>query len=278
MATPLTRAGVALNIRLAESPNLSNPVLNNEFQEIHNAVRILASYLEALRGGLESQPGQPPNESVRFRRSFWATALQDITVGSVCSSFENGIINGVKSSEPFPEMVDGVVSLGSTGTRTLFGVRPEHFYIALSEAKAGELVECGVGPGVLAVTGAICGRRVWGIDSRSIYTARRANTAAQILQSRDIVGNGGIYLDNIIGVHIYNENPFSIVDQWEGYWMPGFPDHQGNTYQYNRVFAYPIGVCISDGFVLFSDYKRADPLRRSMYYPEYVKQVERGPQ
>lgn len=278
MGTPVVKARSAINIRLPESPKLKDPLINNEMQEVHNALRTLAQYLQAIRDKTDSQPDQLPNVSVNFRNTFWATAGQDIEVGAVCSSFNNEIVNGVKSNEPIVSVEDGQVTIGSTGTRTLFGLKQEHFYIALTKAATGEQVQLGVGPGIIAVTGAVCGRRVWAVDSRDVYTTRRANRVAQDLVSRSLVNNGGLYLDNVVGYYFFGTRPLATVNRWEGYWQAGFPSQSGNDYLYNRVFLYPVGVCIADGYVLFTDYKRSDSLSKSLLYYEYQEEQARGPQ
>lgn len=263
MASPITKAGSTLDIKLPESPNLSDPATNSEFQEIHNAIRILAEYLDVLRDSLESQPDQIPSVSLRFRNRFWAKALQRIEVGAICSTFGEGIVNGVGSNGPTVLAIDdGAVTLGSTANRTMFGVEQQDFFVALTAANIDEMVQLGVGPGAVAVTGATCGDIIWAVDARSVYTTRRANESIQYFVQRDLVNNGGIYLQNVIGEWRGGPSPLALVYKWEGYWLPGFPSQSGNDYLYNRAFLYPVGVCILDGYVLFADYKRVEPPRK----------------
>lgn len=256
MAGMIGTAGTPINIRLGQVPNIKDPALNNEFQQIYNALNLLSQYMAVLRENLESAPGQTPSESVRFRRKFWATALQPITVGAVVSAYGTGIVNGVSANLPFSSVGDSGVTIGSTGNRDMFGVRPQEFFIALTAAAEGELVNVGVGPGVIAVTGAKCGNLVWGVAALSCLTHRDANTFTQFSSPGHLVNNGGLYLANITGKYTF---PTGGGYNWEGFWMPGYPNNNGGTYYYDRAFLYPIGVCVSDGFVLFSDYKRSDP-------------------
>lgn len=260
MATTITSAGSEINLRLGESPNIKDPALNYEMQLIYNSIRVLGTYLGALRANFEFAPGQDPSESVRFRRTFWATALQDITVGAVVSAYADGVVNGVSATQPVPVVNDGGVTIGSTGSRSLFGVTPVQFFIALTTASAGQPVQIGVGPGIIKLANAKCGQIVWGVAALSINTYRDANTSTQIVFPGTLVNNGGLYLANITGTYTF---PSGGGYNWEGYWTPGFPYNSGGTYYYSRAFLYPIGICVSDGFVLFSDYKRSDPLPNS---------------
>lgn len=259
MVGTIGRAGSSLNIRLGQSPDIKEPALNSEFQLVFNALHLLSQYMDLLRENLESAPGQTPAESVRFRRRFWAPALQDIAIGSVVSAYGSGIVNGVSTSAPPAVVGDGGVTIGSTGNRTLFTQSPREFFIAVTAAATGELVQVGVGPGILQVTGAKCGQLVWGVSALSCNNYRDANTFEQIAFPGQLVNNGGLYLANITGVYNF---PSGGGYQWEGYWLPGFPYNSGGTYYYARAFLFPIGVCVSDSFVLFSDYRRSDPLPR----------------
>lgn len=253
-------AGSTLDIKLGQSPNIADPQVNVEVQEIYNALHLLSSYMAVLRENLESADGQNPAESIRFRRTFWATALQAITIGAVVSSVPGGVVNGVGASAPLGSAVaDSAVTIGSTGNRTLFGVVQQQFFIALTAAAPGELVQLGVGPGVLELSSAKCGQLIWGVSAKSIRTYRDANTLPQIIVGQDLVGNGGLYLQNVT-TKFYAPNPVFTYYNWEGFWLPGFPYNDGGVYYYNRAFLYPIGVCIQDGYVMFSDYKRSDPI------------------
>lgn len=254
MANTIGSAGTPLNIRLGQIPDIKDPQTQNELQLVYNALHLLSNYLGALRANLESAPGQTPSESVRFRRTFWAVALQDIAVGSVCSSFQQGIVNGVQTNNPGNSIDDSGVTLGSTGSRAMFGTSQQSFYIALTAATAGQLVQVGVGPGIIQVTGAKCGQIVWGVSAESVLTYRAANTATQFQSTPTLVNNPGLYLDNIVGSAAITGATY----RWEGYWLPGYPNDNGGTFYYNRAFLYPIGVCVSDSYVLFSDFKRSD--------------------
>ncbi|MNC32574.1 hypothetical protein D3C75_809360 [compost metagenome] len=257
MANTIGTAGSDINIRLSQSPDIKDPKLNYEFQTIYNSLHLLSQYLNTLKDNLESAPGQNPAESVRFRRRFWAVALQNIAVGAVCSASGDGVVNGIATNLPATGVVDPAVTVGSTGSRRRFGMVPNQFFIALTEATAGQLVQLGVGPGILELAGAKCGQTVWGVGAVSVKSYRDANTVPQYTIAGDLVGNGGLYLQNIVG----RFNVPAVWYQWEGYWLPGFPTNNGGTYFYNRAFLYPIGICVLDGFVLFADYKRSDPLK-----------------
>lgn len=256
MANTIGRAGSSLNIRLGQSPDIQDPALNSEFQQIFNALHLLSQYMDILRENLESAPGQSPSESVRFRRTFWAVALQPIVAGAICSAYGTGIVNGIATNDPGPQIYDPVDSIGSTGSRRRFGLVQKQHFIALTAAAAGELVRVGVGPGILEVTGATCGQIIWGVGAMSVRTYRHANNVNQYTVPGNLVNNGGVYFNNITGADYLS----TVIWRWEGYWLPGFPNNSGGTYYYNRAFLYPVGIAVANNYVLFSDYKRSDPL------------------
>lgn len=256
MAQVIGRAGAKLNIRLGQSPEYKDPQLDTDLQQMYNALHLLSQYMDILRENLESAPGQNPAESIRFRRTFWAPARQNIVQGAIVSSWDHGIVNGVLTTQGTSTIVDGAVSIGSTGTRELIGLIQQQAMVALTDATAGQLVQVGVGPGVTQITGAKCGQLVWASDARYVSSYRQANeSSTQYVYARELTGNGGIYLSNPLGRWV-SASGFGY--NWEGYWRAGFPYNSGGTYYYSRAFLYPVAVCISDGFVLFTDFKRSD--------------------
>ena len=256
MAQVIGRAGAKLNIRLGQSPEYKNPQLDTDLQQMYNALHLLSQYMDVLRENLESAPGQTPAEAVRFRRAFWGVAGQNIAEGAIVSAYNHQIINGVLCNQGPAYIDDGGVSIGSTGTRDYLGVIPLQAFIALTSANAGELVRVGVGPGITQVTGAKCGQLIWASDSRSIDSYRNANAGSvQTVFARPPTGNGGIYLSNPLGRWV-SASGFGY--NWEGYWLPGSPSNSGGTITYRRAFLFPIGVCVTDGYVLFTDFKRSD--------------------
>lgn len=261
MANTIGSAGTDLNIRLGQVPDIKDPALNTEFQAVFNSLHLLSQYLGVLRENLESAPGQTPDVSLRFRRRFSAIALQNIAVGAVVSAYAGGIVNGVSCSLPLPAVEDSGVTIGSTGSRRRFGLTPWQHFIALTAAAPGQPVTVGVGPGVIALSGAKCGQTVWAVAAVTVDSHRDANTSTQFTTTGVLVDNGGLYLANIIGQYRFaNGGGYN----WEGYWLPGYPNNSGGTYYYRRAFLFPIGICISDGFVIFSDYKRSDPLQEAI--------------
>lgn len=257
MADQIGQAGSALNLRLGQIPSTLNPNYFAEFQQIYNALHILGQYMDVLRENLESAPGQTPSESLRFRRTFWAPALQTITTGSVVSQATGGMLNGVgvTSVKINPNIyIDETV--GGTGTRASWGLNALSFGIALSDAAPGELVNVGIGPGITQVTNAKCGQLIWGVAALSINCRRAANTAGNYYTGGTRSNNGGVYLSNITTKSYFTGG----YSNYEGYSNPGFPTNSGGFYLSSINYLYPIGVCISDGYVLFHDYTRSDSL------------------
>ncbi|QHJ80714.1 MAG: hypothetical protein [Bacteriophage sp.] len=259
MATQIGQAGSSLDLRLGLNPSIQNPKYAAEFQLIYNALHLLGEYMDVLRANLESTPGQTPSESVRFRRTFWAPAAQTITAGSIVSPTAGGIVNGILSSEPKVSSYTDSAPLGaSTTNRAVLGVDLRMFGVALTSAVPGELVNVGIGPGITQVAGAVCGQLIWGVDSRSIRSTAPSASPTRTFQGRDLVGNGGVYLANITGSYAVSGATY----HWEGYWLPGYPqvNPSGGTSIYNSAYLYPIGVCVIDGYVMFSDFKRSDSI------------------
>lgn len=257
MAAQIGQAGSAVNLRLGQSPTIQDPAYTTEFQLIYNALHLLGEYMDVLKENLESSPGQTPSESIRFRRTFWAPALQTITAGSIISAMPGGYVNGVRSTEvsinPNIYVEDGV---GQTGSRKSWGITTRSFAIALTSATAGELVQVGIGPGITQVAGAKCGQLIWAVDSRSVLSRREANTAGHYIYGRPLLGNGGIYLNNITGIHYFVGG----YANYEGYYNPGYPNNSGGYYYSSVNFLYPVGVCVIDGYVMFKDFVRSDSL------------------
>lgn len=257
MAEQIGQAGSALNLRLGQNPSIQNPRYTTEFQLIYNALHLLGQYMDVLRQNLESAPGQTPSESVRFRRTFWSTALQPITLGSIVSVYPGGIVNGVQSSPvKYESSIEIEEQVGGTGNRRTWGLNSRMFGIALTAAEIGEAVQIGIGPGITQVNGAKAGQLIWGVDSLSVDSQRRANTAGNYLSGRTLVGNGGVYLNNITSQHVFVGGYVN----HEGYNAPGFPFNSGGYYYSSNIYLYPIGVCVLDGYVLFKDYVRSDSL------------------
>jgi len=264
MTSIIGRAGSSLNMRLGQVPDIKDPNLNYEMQLIYNSLHLLDQYMAVLRENLESAPGQNPSESVRFRRKLWGVAGQAITVGAVVSAHNNTIVNGVATNQPLPVVEDPAVTIGSTGSRRRYNMIPAQFFIALTAANPGDLVQVGVGPGIIQVTGAKCGQLVWAVAAISVDSYRSANTSTQFTTPGTPVNNGGLYLNNILGTRTLAGG---IIYNWEGYWLPGFPVNPGGNSRYSRAYLYPVGVCVSDGYVMFSDYKRSDPLPDNIIAP-----------
>lgn len=248
---------ISLDLKLGQVAETTNPEARLDMQNVINALHILAGYASSLEQALigTGDGTGDPATTIPFRDKFIGVAMQSIAVGNIISMDASGkLVNGVRSSEPAGVIEDPAATIGSTGTRDMFGVEALQFYVAITAAEPGEAVEVGVGPGVLKVTGVKSGKLVWAVDSRSIYTVRAANSLPQVLQSRTLVGNGSLFLDNVT-------ETFSVPGvtyNWEGFWLPGFPYNSGGFYNYNRAFLYPIGVGIADDYALISDWIRSD--------------------
>lgn len=243
-------AGSPLDIKLRQTTSIKNPpALGYEMQLVINSVQLLNQYLEVLRESLEGADSQDPSESMKFRRFVFGTAGQSITTGSVCCFDNDTVVKGVGINGP--SATSWLVTsepLGGTGTRDYFGVTDDSVYIALEDKEPGDRIKLGVPAGIIKLTGAKSGQLLWGAGARSVFTIRQANTNIQNLASLPLTAEGAIFLSNPIA-------NFPIVGggyNSEGYWMPGFPNSGGGSFNYNRNFLYPIGVCVLDGYALIN--------------------------
>lgn len=245
----LGSGGTPLDLKLGQTSKIKNQSVNYEMQLVINSVQLLGQYLEVLRLDLEGSDSDDPSESLRFRRYANGIAAQDIAVGALCSFDGDLVYKGVGSTSSVNSVINSGSTIGSTGTRSMFGVDDSQVYVALNAASAGQSLRVGVPSGVIKLSGCKCGQILWGAGARSIQTQREANEVTEVLTARPFTGNGAIYLSNPISTYLFDSGGGY---QWEGYWMPGFPNNSGGTYYYNRNFLYPIGVCILDGFALIA--------------------------
>jgi hypothetical protein len=131
----------------------SNVELYEELTGVYNAIHLLNQYLDRLRTGTTGGGGseQTPDVSAGFTRFFVVKALQTIVKGDLISPHigTEGYVKGVLAN-----------GLSSSAVALNVGV-------ALTDAAIGEDVRIGVGPGVIAVPGALPGQQLWGINSRT---------------------------------------------------------------------------------------------------------------
>jgi hypothetical protein len=146
-----------VNLGLPRQPLTRDNELFDELTAVYNAIHLLNQYLDRLRTGAEGGGGseQDPDISAGFTRFFVMPALQPIVTGNIVSPHvgSDGYVNGTLGNG----LLAGAVAL-NTG-------------VALSDAAIGEDVRIGVGPGVIAVPGAVAGQRLWGINSRTTVGA-----------------------------------------------------------------------------------------------------------
>lgn len=142
-----------VNLGIGRIPLTTDPELYDEFTGIYNAIHLLNQYLDRLRTGAEGGGGseQDPDISAGFTRFFTMKALQDMVTGDIISPKvgSDGYVKGVLANG----LAAGALAL-NTG-------------VALSDAAIGQDVRIGVGPAVIKVPGAVAGRRLWGINSRT---------------------------------------------------------------------------------------------------------------
>lgn len=162
-----------VDIGLPRQPITTNPELFDEFTGVYNAIHLLNQYLDQLRSGITGGGGgseQDPDISAGFTRFFVMKALQPIAVGDIVSPMVGS---------------DGYVR-GTLGNSLAAGALALVTHVALTAAAIGEDVRIGVGPAVIKFTGAVPGRQIWGINSRT---------------------TGGVYAGN---GNLYATNPNSV--------------------------------------------------------------------
>lgn len=157
-----------VDLGLPRTPLTSNPELYEELTGVYNAIHLLNQYLDRLRSGASGGGGseQTPDISAGFTRFFVMPAVQAISVGDIISPRigSDGYVKGTLAN-----------GLGA-------GALALCTHVALTNAAIGEDVRIGVGPGVIAVPGAMPGQQLWGINSRTTGGA--------------YAGNGNLYTSN----------------------------------------------------------------------------------
>lgn len=230
----ISGAGTPVDIKLGQSPTISQPALNYELQGIYNSLHILSQYLENLRAGLEGSDSQTPAENIRFLKFINAPAKQAITAGQVVTvAYDDGrvvkgtsvgslkIFNFHQNGADFP-YISGMV-------QTFFG-------IAQNDAAIGENVSIGVGPGILKVTGAISGQQVWAAAAYG-QTYHVGDESIDIY-SQVLTGDGNLYLAN------------PIIQR-----LPGYPQDVSDTMRILGHYLFsPVGIAVANDYVLFSDF------------------------
>lgn len=246
----------AVNIRLGQVPQTREPALHNELQSIYNALHILDQYVVQLSAEIEGTDANDPAQNLPFLQKFSAIAKQTITAGDVISPGAGGYYKGVATYG----QTSGGGHPANTGTlrRADFSIKALNWAIALSDAAIGELVLVGAGSGVVAVSGTKSGQLVWAKDSRSLYTLlgqTNGTVGPEIIVEQAYVGDGLMYLINPSGTIPVQDIFFG----YEGVFLPGFPFRSGDYLHKKRVFFYPIGVCVRDGFVYINDFLADTP-------------------
>jgi len=167
---------------LGEQPKTQDPALFPDMADIYNALHILTQVLSGVLPGGGGSSGVPPTEAMRFLRSFQMPALVDISAGDLVTVFDAREYAGLKEDFPFPMTSAGVIK-GGGGFLNAFGLyRGGITGFALNDAEVGNMVDIGIGPAVVNVSGARAGQLAY---SRSAFDNLTA----------DYVGNGQIFLN-----------------------------------------------------------------------------------
>ena len=248
----------AVNIRLGQVPQTKDPALHSEMQTIYNALHILNQYVVQLSAEIEGTDSNDPAQNLPFLQKFSAPAKQAMTAGDVISPGPGGYYKGVATYGQ--SSGGGHPANPGTSTREDFSVKALSWAIALTDTAVDELVVVGAGSGVVAVSGTKSGQLVWAKDSRSIYglVGQTNGTAGpERIVSMPYHGDGLMYLLNPSGIIPVQDIYFG----YEGIYLPGFPFRSGDYLHKHRVFFYPIGVCVRDGFVYINDFLADTPPR-----------------
>lgn len=231
MATSIPTARSKLNIRLGQVPNTSDASLNYELQHVYNALHILNQYLEVLVDSLQGSDTQTPAENIRFLKYIIKPAKQKITAGHVVTvDIGDGlVVKGTSTGAPRIGLFSN--SLYYTGSiQTFFG-------IAQNDAEIGENVRIGLGPGILKVTGAKSGQIIWGAASRG-YEYQITSDNNLVFYGTVLSGDGNVYLAN------------PQINR-----LAGYPhDLSGTVRILGHYLFSPIGMCVANDYVLFSDF------------------------
>lgn len=244
-------AGVPVKLPLGQSPDIKDPPLRAELQQVYNSIHILNGYLNAIRDELGGTDTGTPADNIKFRKKFSGIAAQAIKAGDIVSSSPSGIVKGIwragvtnKSSHP---------ALRGPNGRKIWLINYWNWGIALGEAAVGATVEVGMGTGAFEVVGAKCGSIIWAADSRFITYADGAindNATIRKVTNQNLTGNGKIYLSN----NTFREVVGAVSADHEGLISAGYPYRSGDWY-YNQVtFLYPIAIAVTDNFALTREF------------------------
>lgn len=250
MATQIGTAGASIDIRLGQTPQTSDPKLNQELQGVYNALHTLNVYLDNIRNELEGTDSGTPAENLKFRRRFPAEAAQAISVGDIVCLDNTGKV--VKGVHRIGARYTGHPVITGPYTRAAFLCKHDYAYVATTAAAIGGIVEVGVG-GAINLPGAKCGQIVWGADFRKIRCRTGLTNGTwpnSGITGQPFSGNGAMYLSN----PRWNESVGAVSATHEGLVSPGYPQVSGDYLNKERTYLYPIGICLLDDYVYIYDY------------------------
>lgn len=199
-----------IDLKISESPKTNDPALFPDMVDIYNALHILAQWVNQVvkqSGQGSGDETTPPWEAMTFDKWFYAPAAVDVTKGSIVTPFyskvvrdypggPNRTVNGIILGAGAKYSEDGLES-SRYNTRNNKGIS----CIAMNDAAAGELVQCGTGPAILEVPGLKMGQPV---------VAKKGVTAAE-----GFFGGGWQILNNDGQIYILPTSGSGI--EWESY-------------------------------------------------------------
>lgn len=131
-----------IDIQLSQLPKTTDAAIFNDLTEAYNAIHILNASVDSVINGLyKPDKDLNPDEAMKFIRSFWAEASEDIEIGC-CVRWADG---------------GDSVRKGHAGAWTGF---------SLTDAKEGDLIQVAYGPAILQLDGIKAGDWIWTTDSR----------------------------------------------------------------------------------------------------------------
>lgn len=148
-----------VDLPIGQIPLTTDQELFPEMTDVYNAIHLINQYLDQLRTIAEGGgSGQTPVETLPFNRFFTATAIEPITAGMAISPSPKAGENG---------MIPGALMHSYTVTTPLANT----CFVATTSGAAGQDIRVGVGPGAVALPGAVAGQLIWAYSNLATNAA-----------------------------------------------------------------------------------------------------------
>lgn len=185
MATNVVGYSSPVDIGLPPQPDVSDPVLYNALQPIHNALHILNQYLDSIRNAISGgDPTDAPSKSMPFQRYFYGDAGVDIKAGEVICPYNGAFYKGIRAFTRSDRT-------GSSSSSDIIQYHLGFAGIAIADAKQGAKVQVGIGPAIIEIPGVVAGQPLFARNVFNIYTGGPTGDGGIYTTSPSYGTNGG---------------------------------------------------------------------------------------